>query len=146
MRTPTWEEIEEFCRKDGWEFIRSTNHSFFQKVLPDGSVLETHRSFASDKTMSPGRFQAVLHNQLRVTAEAFWETLRTGHPALRSELPRESAPLPIPTWIGGVLLNDLHVTEAQVAKLTPDEARHLVEELWSRPPGPSAETPKEERT
>ena len=36
MRTPTWREIEEFCREDGWEFVRSTGHAFFRKTLADG--------------------------------------------------------------------------------------------------------------
>ena len=81
MKTPTWREIEEFCRKDGWELTRSTDHVFFRKILSDGSVLETHRSFADDKSMSPGRFIAILRVQLKVSPDDFWETLRTGRPA-----------------------------------------------------------------
>ena len=38
MRTPTWRQIEEFCHRDGWERVRSTDHVFFRKVLADGTV------------------------------------------------------------------------------------------------------------
>ena len=66
MRTPTWGEIERFCRVDGWRETRRTDHVFFERTLADGTVLQTHRSFASDKTMSPGRFKAILRNQLHL--------------------------------------------------------------------------------
>ena len=81
MKTPTWQEIEEFCRRDGWTPVRETNHGFFRKVLPDGTVLETHRSVSDDKMMSPGRFTSILRLQLRVGEDEFWRTIRTGTPA-----------------------------------------------------------------
>jgi len=51
MRTPTWSQVEAFCRKDGWEEIRETDHVFYRRVLENGTVLETHRSFSTKKTM-----------------------------------------------------------------------------------------------
>lgn len=77
MRTPTWAQIERFCRIDGWHEVRRSDHVFYEKVLPDGIVLRTHRSFSSRKTMSPGRFKAILRYQLRVTEAQFWEALDT---------------------------------------------------------------------
>src|SRR6188472_1031507 len=82
-RTPTWAEIEEFCGIDGWTLVRETDHAFFQKVLPSGEVLETHRSFSSNKTMSQGRFGVILRTQLRVTRTEFWHALQTGEPVER---------------------------------------------------------------
>ena len=131
MRTPTWREVEEFCQKDGWELIRSSNHIFFRKVLVDGTVLDTHRSFADDKTMSPGRFAAILRTQLMVSQEDFWETLRTGRPVTR---PKPQSPIPsrpIPTWIARVLVDDLGLSVTQIADLGEEEARRIVEEFWS---------------
>lgn len=84
MRRPTWAQIERFCRIDGWREIRRSDHVFYEKVLPDGVVLRTHRSFASRKTMSPGRFKAMLRYQLRITEEQFWEALNTRRPVDRS--------------------------------------------------------------
>ena len=83
MRTPTWAQVEQFCRIDGWREVRRTGHVHFEKVLPDGTVLRAHRSFSSRKTMSPGRFKAILRYQLRVTDEQFWRALDTREPAER---------------------------------------------------------------
>ena len=83
MRTPTWAQVERFCRIDGWREVRRTGHVHFEKVLADGTVLRTHRSFASRKTMSPGRFRAIVRYQLRVTEEQFWLVLETRKPVDR---------------------------------------------------------------
>jgi ribosomal protein S30 len=75
VRTPTWGEIERYCRLDGWHERRRSGHVFFEKVLEDGTVLQTHRSLAKGKTMSPGRFKAILRYQLRVDEARFWAVL-----------------------------------------------------------------------
>ena len=75
MRTPTWAQIERFCRLDGWRETRRSGRVFYEKVLPDGTLLQTHRSHAKRKTMSPGRFKAILRYQLKVTEEEFWRVL-----------------------------------------------------------------------
>ncbi|HEX5415840.1 MAG TPA: hypothetical protein VFZ25_09240 [Chloroflexota bacterium] len=131
MRTPTWREIEAFCRMDGWEPVRSTDHVFFRKVLADGTSLETHRSFADDKTMSAGRFMAILRVQLKVSPDDFWETLRTGRAAPRpgATPPPESPALP--AWIVRVLRNDLGLSEQHIAGMTLEDARRTVEAFWS---------------
>ena len=78
MRTPTWAQIERYCRKDGWAEVRRSGRIFFEKVLGDGTVLRTHRSFSSRKSMSPGRFKAILRHQLKVSEEEFWRVLEGG--------------------------------------------------------------------
>lgn len=83
MRTPTWAQVERFCRVDGWSEVRRSGHVFFEKVLADGTVLQTHRSHASRKTMSAGRFRAILRYQLQVSEEQFWEALSTRKPVQR---------------------------------------------------------------
>ena len=83
MRTPTWAQVERFSRIDGWREVRRSRHVHFEKVLADGTVLRTHPSFSSRKTMSPGRFKAVLRYQLRVTEEQFWRALDTRKPVDR---------------------------------------------------------------
>jgi hypothetical protein len=132
VRTPTWAEIEEFCQKDGWEHVRSTSHSFFRKILPDGTVLETHTSFADDKTMSPGRFAAILRRQLQVTADEFWETLRAGRPAIRRGNQEPPIAPAKPSWIVAVLQRDVGLTDSEIAALDDGTAQTLVEEFWSR--------------
>ena len=133
MKTPTWNEVEDFCRKDGWELVRSTGHTFYPKVLPDGTVLETHTSFSGDKTMSPGRFAAILRTQLKVSPEAFWETLRSGQPARRPSEPIPQAPPRPPAWVVDALKRQFRMSEEQIAAMSPEEAERYVLERWSEP-------------
>jgi hypothetical protein len=132
LKTPTWGEIEEFCRKDGWNLVRETKHTFFQKALPDGTVLQTHRSFAKDKTIGADRFKAILSVQLRVTDETFWEVIRTGKPAARPAPVAKEAPVAHPAYVVRVLTQDLGKSEEEIGQLSADEARRLVQDFWSR--------------
>ena len=68
MKTPTWDEVREFLQHDRWtaDRKRSTDHDYFTKTLPDGEILITKVSRSSEKTMSPGRFKAILSDQLRL--------------------------------------------------------------------------------
>lgn len=132
MRTPTWGEIERFCRIDGWRESRRTNHVFFEKTLSDGTVLRAHRSFATGKTMSPGRFKDVLRSQLHVSEDDFWAALKTKEPVARpSAPPADQADLP--AYFFPVLRDELHLSEAEIAELAPQDAERLVHEHWSRP-------------
>jgi hypothetical protein len=133
VRTPTWAQVEEFCRKDRWEEVRATDHVFFRKVLQDGSVLETHRSFSAKKSMSEDRFALILRTQLRVTAAAFWDTLRSGRPA-----PRPSAPLPasaetLPGWLVQALIHEVGLSAEVIAGLDERQARRLLADFRSQP-------------
>ena len=83
MRTPTWAQVERFCRVDGWREVRRSGHVHFEKVLPDATVLRTHRSLSSRKTVSPGRFKAILRYQLAVTEYQFWQALEGRQPVDR---------------------------------------------------------------
>jgi hypothetical protein len=75
VKTPTWGEVERHCRLDGWHERRRSGHVFFEKVLPDGTVLQMHRSLSRRKTMSPGRFKAILRYQLKTTEAEFSRVL-----------------------------------------------------------------------
>lgn len=132
MRTPTWGEIERFCRADGWREARSTDHVFFEKTLGDGTVLRRHRSFASGKTMSPGRFKAILGTQLQVSEEDFWRAIETGKPVTRPSRP-PATEAALPAYAARVLKDELHLSEDEIARLTSAEAERLVHEHWSRP-------------
>jgi hypothetical protein len=131
VRTPTWGEIERFCRIDGWQETRRTGHVFFEKTLADGTVLRTHRSFAGGKTMSAGRFKAILRNQLRVSEEDFWRALEAGEPVARPSKLLEAEP-GLPAHLVRVLKIELRLSETEIAELTPAEAERLVHEHWSK--------------
>jgi hypothetical protein len=132
MRTPTWQEVEEFLRIDGWVLVRRTGHTFYRKVRPDGTALRTHTSFAGDKTMSASRFALILRAQLGVTAEEFWEALRTGRPVPRpGEVPAEAPPLR--AWVATALKFQFSKTDEEIAAMNPDEAARYVLDEWSKP-------------
>lgn len=129
-RTPSWDEIEQFCKIDGWTFVRSTGHEFWQKVLPSGGVLRTHTSFAGDKTMSPGRFGAILRKQLEVSKADFWHALQTGEPVVR---PSEDATDELPSHEDYVVfhLKNFGVSDSELAEMAPEEALALLHEKWA---------------
>ena len=83
MKTPSWDDIREFLELDRWTLDRATGHDHYEKVLPDGEILRTDASRTGDKSISPGRFKAILSDQLRVSEAEFWQVLRTDQPAAR---------------------------------------------------------------
>lgn len=135
MRTPTWDEIREFVRFDGWREDRSTGHDFFEKVLPDGEILRTHVSRSGAKSVSPGRFRAILADQLHVDEPAFWEVLRTRRPAARPSPTPEPPPLGLPLWLARALEREVGLTGDQLAGLDVATARDLLAAARSRPRG-----------
>jgi hypothetical protein len=133
VRTPTWDEFREFLRHDNWDEDRSTGHDFFEKTLPDGEILRTQASRSGSKTMSPGRFKAILADQLRLSEAEFWEVLRTRTPAQRPSPEPEPTPKSFPLWLAQALEREVRLTRDQIADLDETEARQLLDETRSRP-------------
>lgn len=135
MKTPTWGELEKFLKIDGWEEERATDHVRYRKVLPDGTVLRTRRSFARNKTMSPGRFLSILRNQLKVSAGDFWKALRTGKPVPRPSRSPVAARKTLPPYLLRVLQHELKLSLEEIERLSENDAKRLVHKHWSRPKG-----------
>jgi hypothetical protein len=134
---PTWAEVEAFLAADGWRPIPnrgggSQRHIFYEKVLPDGRVLQTHVSHSGGKAPSPGRFSSILRHQLEVSKTEFWECIRTGAPVDRPA-PVDDGPVEHEAWVLAVLVRDLHMSAEEIEALTPEEAQQLVNDYWSRP-------------
>lgn len=133
MKTPTWGQIEKFCKADGWQPVRSTNHLFYEKPLPDGTVLRTHVSHARNKGMSEDTFRLILRHQLKVSAAAFWDALKTGRPAIRPS-PPPPAPRPaLPAPLAWQLRRQAGMSEEAVARVTKEEAVRILNKLRARP-------------
>ena len=109
-----------------------TGHDFFEKVLPDGEILRTHASRSGGKTISPGRFKAILSDQLRVSEAEFWEVLRTRKPATRPSPAQEPTPS-LPLWIAQALEREVGLSREQIAELDENEARRLLDDTRSQP-------------
>ncbi len=135
MKTATWDEFREFLKHDNWEEDRATGHDFFEKALPDGEILRTHASRSGSKTMSAGRFKAILSDQLQLSQAEFWEVPRTKAPAPRPSPAPEPAPTSLPLWLARALEREVGLTREQIAKLADDEARRLLVEARSKPRG-----------
>jgi len=136
LRTPTWDEVREFLQHDRWtsDRRRSTDHDYFTKTLPDGEILITKISRSTQKTMSPGRFKAILSDQLRVGEAQFWEVLRTKTSAARPAPAPEPEPASLPLWLAHEL-ERCGVTPTEIEKLDEPRAKALLAEIRSRPPG-----------
>jgi hypothetical protein len=129
---PTWGDIDAFCAADEWTADRKTDHVFWEKVLPSGEILSTHRSFGTSQEIGPDLFRRILREQLKVSRDDFWAAIRTRKPVDRPvELDVDTAPV-YPGWvIAGLTQRGL--TPEEIRKLSPDEARRKLEELWSSP-------------
>lgn len=67
---PTWRELRRFCKKDGWELYKSTDHYYFRKFLRDGIFKRTKVSHGS-KEIPRFLWKNILNKQLLVTQEYF---------------------------------------------------------------------------
>ena len=133
MRTPSSDEILEFLKLDRWREDRATGHDFFEKVLPDGEILQTHASRSGGKTISPGRFKSILADQLKVGEAEFWEVLRTRRPATRPNPAPEPPPSSLPLWLVLALEREAGLKPGEIADLNEADARARLEEARSRP-------------
>ena len=112
-----------------------TGHDFFEKVLPDGEILQTHASRSGDKTISPGRFKAILTDQLIVSETEFWDVLRTRKAATRPSRAPEPPPTSMPLWLVQALEREAGLSSEKIADLDEEAARALLNEARSRPQG-----------
>jgi len=68
---PKWKELKRFCEKDGWELYKNTDHFFYRKVLPDGTLLRTKVSKGSSE-IPKALWKEILSRQLGgITQEEF---------------------------------------------------------------------------
>jgi len=67
---PNWKELKRFCERDGWTLVRSTDHDFYEKRLPDGRILRVKVSRGS-KQIHHHQWQEILKRQLSTTEEYF---------------------------------------------------------------------------
>ena len=67
---PSWKELKRFCERDGWECYKSTDHDFYRKIMPDGTIKRTKVSRGSGE-IHLNMWKEILKNQLQVTEEYF---------------------------------------------------------------------------
>ena len=111
------------------------HHVTYELPLADGRMLRTRISRpVNTETYGPMLWAAVLGpKQLDGTEDAFWDCVRNG---VKPPRPSRSVVVPakaLPADLVHQLLTKLHMTEAEVAALTREEAIERMAEFWSRP-------------
>lgn len=69
---PKWKELKRFCDKDKWELYKDTDHYYYQKIMPDGTVKRTKVSKGSGE-IHYNLWKEILKKQLQVSQEYFNE-------------------------------------------------------------------------
>lgn len=70
---PTWREIERFCKRDGWEFVKGKKkHNHYRKIMSDGHIKHTWVSRGTGEVRGH-LWKEILNKQLEVTEEYFNE-------------------------------------------------------------------------
>lgn len=136
----TRNDHQAFCETEGWELVRnargkvSGHHALTCELqLHDGRILRTRISHPPDSsTYGANMWSHVLRDQLQVDEQAFWACVRGGMKPNRGEpeIPAEA----LPAELVHLLVTRLHLTSAQVAAMTREEAIARMQEFWSSPP------------
>ncbi len=135
---PTWGEIEQFLKVDGWRKLPASGHSshvFFEKLLDDGRVLQTPVSHSRYNRPSPGRFGVILRDQIEISRYELWKALESGEPVDRPVAIEAEKPVEHEAWVVAVLANQLHMSADEIEALDRDDAHQLVHDFWARPRG-----------
>lgn len=127
---PTFRDLKTYLERDGgWEEIpdlargrrRVGDHWRYRKTLPDGTVLRTKVSHALGDEIGPDLLSHIVRDQLRTTMEHFRDVLAG---RVRDERAPANAPTePIPGWLVTRLIYTVGVPEAEVRRMSAEEAR-----------------------
>lgn len=132
-RRPTWGQVRRFCERQGFR-SSTTDHDFYDKVLPDGSTAGTKISFNRTETepVPPSLWSRIWKRQLRLaTEDDFWRGL-SGLPIVY-DMPRSPDPTkPLPEYLVRHLREDRHLTEGEIVGVSRAEAQRLLNDWYSR--------------
>lgn len=73
---PKFRELKAYCEKNGWVLVRKTDHFYYEKTLPDGTLLRTRVSMALHKEIPKHLWKHILSRQLQISEEEFYRGLR----------------------------------------------------------------------
>lgn len=130
---PTRKHHEKFCVTEGW--IRVTDargravshHATFTFATPQGDILRTRISHPIGReTYAPSMWGHILRDQLRVSENDFWACVLDGVLPDRGAPKIPDAALPLP--LVARLVRERGLSRAEIAKLSAEEARALLEQ------------------
>lgn len=67
---PSWKELKRFCENDDWVLYKKTDHDYYRKLMPDGTLKRTKVSRDSGQ-IKAHLWENILRKQLKVTKEYF---------------------------------------------------------------------------
>ncbi len=72
---PKFRDLKKYCEKNGWVMIRNTDHWYYEKVLADGTLLQTKVSHTVHKEIPTNLWKLILKKQLKISEDEFWKNL-----------------------------------------------------------------------
>jgi hypothetical protein len=128
-----------FCETEDWTRVRdargraSGHHAVtYELHLRDGRILRTRISHPPDaSTYGPSIWSHILRDQLDVDEETFWACVRDGVKPRRGE--EETPAEALPADLAHLLVTRLHLSSAEVAQMSREEAIARMQQYWSQP-------------
>jgi len=124
----TRKDHEKFCVTEGWTKRKTatgktgTHHVSYEFALPDGRILLTRVSHPVNRETYGARLWShILRDQLDVTEAEFWGCVQDGDLPDRGGVEAPAAET-IPLGVVTALIEQFHVPEAEVRKMSKDEA------------------------
>jgi hypothetical protein len=141
---PTYKNLRDFCRIDGWDDLSKTrpgrkgkalDHDRYEKRLDDGRILKTKVSRGRGQYGDPSLWRHIWRDQLGLESEEqFWEALRTGEPVDRGRETEAPAAKPeVPGWLQRNLIMLVGIPHEEVVAMSYDEAIARWDEFTSTP-------------
>lgn len=62
---PSWKELKRFCQNDDWELYKDTDHYYYRKQMPDGTLKRTKVSKGTGQ-IKGHLWKEILNRQLQV--------------------------------------------------------------------------------
>lgn len=71
---PSWRDLKRFCESDGWELYKTTDHWFYRKSMPDGTLKRTKGSMGTGE-IKGHLWKEIIKKQLQVSEEYFYKKI-----------------------------------------------------------------------
>jgi hypothetical protein len=139
VRAGTRVDHNRFCLTEGWTEVTNArgkpvgHHVTYELNLPDGRVLRTRVSRpVKTTTYGPSLWTTILRDQLCVTDDEFWACVHDRQKPDRGGPPAAPAAA-LPAQLVFQLVHEAGVPEADVARMTLEQAVAAMTAHWSKP-------------
>lgn len=138
-RAASRREHQRFCGIEGWTEVLNAkgkpteHHITYELRLGDGRVLRTRVSRpANTNTYGTSLWSHILDDQLQVTEAEFWACVDDKQKPVRAAVASAPEGVALPASLAYQLVNTLHLSNAEIASLTLEQAVAKMNEHWAR--------------